>query len=55
MKYQIQAVTDSRDFVLYYQLVRVADDAILYANETLNNVCLECWFRGIGANEVTMN
>ena len=34
--YKIEAVTDNRDFVLYYNLVRRADDAILAANKNLD-------------------
>lgn len=35
----------------YYQIVRVKDDAILYANADKNNVIAECWKRGIPYNE----
>lgn len=35
----------------YYQIVRVKDDAILYANPDKNNVIAECWKRGIPYNE----
>ena len=34
--YIIDAVTDNRDFVLYYQIVRRNDNAILAANENLD-------------------
>lgn len=34
--YIIEAVTDTRDFVLYYQIVRRRDDAILASCENLD-------------------
>ena len=34
--YIIEAVTDPRDLVLYYQLTRRSDNAILAANENLD-------------------
>lgn len=34
--YIIDAVTDNRDFILYYQIVRRSDDAILAASENLD-------------------
>ena len=36
----------------YHQLVRVDDNAILYANERLELVELECWKMGIDRNDV---
>jgi hypothetical protein len=36
----------------YYQLVRRSDDAILYANENLDNVYLYCWNAGINRDDV---
>lgn len=38
----------------YFQLVRTADDAILYANPNLDYVKIRCWELGINANEVTI-
>ena len=34
--YFIEAVTDDRDFVLYYQIVRRRDDAILASGTSLD-------------------
>lgn len=38
----------------YYQLVRTKDCNILYANEDLQNVYIECWKRDISRKEVTI-
>lgn len=38
----------------YYQLVRTADVAILYANESLDNVYLHCFFEGINIKEISL-
>lgn len=38
----------------YHQLVRTADNAILYANQNLDYVKIECWNRGINKQEVTI-
>ena len=38
----------------YHQLVRRADNAILYANQSLENVFLRCWELGIPCNEVVI-
>lgn len=35
----------------YYQIVRIKDNAILYANTDRNNVIMECWKLGIPYNE----
>ena len=52
--YEISPVTDSRDFVLYYQIIRRKDDAILYANEDLNNCCLQAWALGLNYHDVVI-
>lgn len=44
--YIIEAVTDNRDFVLYFQIVRRADDAILAANENIDYLQGFCEGRG---------
>ena len=36
----------------YHQLVRRADGAILYANQSIDNVFIRCWEMGIQQNEV---
>ena len=38
----------------YHQLVRIADNAIIYANSSLDCVELECWKRGICKQDVTI-
>lgn len=38
----------------YFQLTRTRDNAILYANEKLENVELECWKREISCKDVTI-
>ena len=38
----------------YHQLVRQSDNAILYANENLDNVFLRCWELGIKQNDVVV-
>ena len=38
----------------YHQLVRQSDNAILYANENLDNVFLRCWELGIKHNDVVV-
>ena len=38
----------------YHQLVRLSDDAILYANQNLGNVFLRCWELGIKQNDVVV-
>lgn len=53
-KYYIAPVTDSKDFVLYYQLVRRADEAILYSNESLDNIMLHCWHNSISAADIVL-
>ena len=52
--YYIETVTDNKDFALYYQVVRRRDEAILYANETLENVFLHCWAMDIKYNDVVL-
>lgn len=37
----------------YYQLVRLADNLILYANADRNNVCIYAWKTGIKFDEVS--
>lgn len=36
----------------YYQMVRVSDDAILFAYETQELVCMEAWKQGIPYDQV---
>ena len=38
----------------YYQLVRTKDCAILYANEDIKNVLIQCWQRNILHTDVTI-
>ena len=38
----------------YYQLVRRADEAILYANPDLNNIFLFCFHAGINKEQVVL-
>lgn len=51
-KYFIQYVHNNKQW--YYELIRTADLAILYANEDENNVKLHCWVNNIPASEVTI-
>lgn len=52
-KYVIDYVYDNApgESNFYYQIVRIKDDAILYANVDKNNIIAECWKRGIPYNE----
>lgn len=38
----------------YFQLVRTKDLAILFSNEDLKNVEIECWKMGIAKKDVTI-
>lgn len=38
----------------YHQLVRTKDEAILYANESLDNIFLHCFHAGINKSNVTI-
>ncbi len=38
----------------YYQLVRTKDEAILYANESLDNIFLHCFHEGISKDEIVI-
>lgn len=38
----------------YYQLVRTCDSAILYSNENLDCIKVECWNRDISKSNVTI-
>ena len=52
-KYVVDYVYDGEgDFNYYYQLVRMKDGAILYANKDQNCVILDCWKRGLKFEEV---
>lgn len=37
----------------YFQLVRLSDNAILYANKDRNNIIIYCWKAGIACNKVS--
>ena len=52
-KYVIDYVYDNApgEPNFYYQIVRIKDDAILYANADKNNIIAQCWKRGIPYNE----
>ncbi len=52
-KYVIDYVYDNApgEPNFYYQIVRIKDDAILYANADRNNVIMECWKMGIPYSE----
>ena len=52
-KYVVDYVYDGEgEFNYYYQLVRLSDNAILYANKDRDNIILDCWERGINHKEV---
>lgn len=52
-KYVVDYVCDNTSGAnFYYQLVRVKDDAILFAYEKQELVCMEAWKQGIPYNEV---
>ena len=54
-KYVIDYIYNSTSGInFYHQLVRRSDDAILYANEKLDNVFLRCWEMGIPQDEVVV-
>lgn len=52
-KYHIDYIYDNPSgHNFYFQLVRTADDAILYANPNLDYVKLRCWELGISKDDV---
>ena len=52
-KFVVDYVYDNAgDMNYYYQLVRVEDDAILYAHKSQTTVCIEAWKQGIPFNQV---
>ncbi len=52
-KYVVDYVCDGEgDFNYYYQIVRIKDNAILYANKDKYNIICECWKRGLKFEEV---
>jgi len=54
-KYVIDYIYNNTPGINYYhQLVRCSDSAILYANESLDNVFLRCWELGITRDEVVV-
>lgn len=56
-KYEINYVCPIDPYgkqLFYFQIERVSDGAILYANESQANCFLECWKRGISYNEVAI-
>ena len=42
------------NFNTYHQIVRTADDAILYANESLENIFLYCFHAGYSKDDITI-
>lgn len=52
-KYVIDYVYDRPygELNFYYQIVRIENGTILYANPDRNNVIMECWKLGISYNE----
>ena len=53
--YVIDYIYDNSGSInFYHQLVRQSDNAILYANESLDNVFLRCWELGIKRNDVVV-
>lgn len=38
----------------YFQLTRTNDDAILYANENLDNIFLHCFHAGINKDQIVI-
>ena len=54
-KYVIDYIYNNTSGInFYHQLVRRSDNAILYANEKLDNVFLRCWELGITRDEVAV-
>ena len=54
-RYVIDYIYNNTSGINYYhQLVRRADNAILYANQSLDNVFIRCWELGIPCNEVVI-
>lgn len=55
-KYYIDWVSEKHqgDWQAYHQLVRAKDQAILYANESLDNIFLYCFHAGISKDEITI-
>ena len=38
----------------YYQLVRLSDNAILFANQSIQNIYVHCWRYGIAYDKVSI-
>lgn len=38
----------------YYQLVRICDNAILYASRNIDDIIVQCWRVGITKKQVTI-
>lgn len=55
-KYYVDYVCEktASDFITYFQLVRTIDEAILYANENLDNIFLHCFHIGIHKDDLTI-
>lgn len=54
-KYYIDYIYDNLSGAnFYHQLVRRADNAILYANPNLDSVKIRCWELGINKNDVVI-
>lgn len=55
-KYYIDYICNKVGSIIeaYYQLVRTKDEAILYANESLDNIFLHCFHEGISKDEIVI-
>ena len=54
-KYIIDYIYNNKTGInYYYQIVRNSDGAILYANESIDNIFIRCWELGITCNEVVV-
>ena len=53
-KYVVDYVYDNPNGInYYYQIVRIKDNAILYANPDRNNIVMEAWKMGLKFDEVS--
>lgn len=52
-KYFIEYLCENLD-TAYYQIVRTADCAILYANESIDNIFVHCFHQGINREDVSL-
>ena len=54
IEYVIDYVCNPSREDCYYQLVRLSDNAVLYASRNIDDIIVQCWRVGITKNQVTL-